>query len=184
MMLQAIVQALGKGVRSLRGQRGKAPDTTPQAEVNLTAYLGRWYEQARYDCFFEHGLDDVYADYARRADGRIDITNVGFDVRGREHRAEGRAVIPLPEEPGRLWVSFVPPYCWFRAPYHILYTDAECTEALVSGDGRRYLWLLTRDRKADDATMRRLLSEATRRGFDLGPLRLTRQKRKSAPAEI
>ena len=183
MILQAFVQALGKGVRSLRGQRGKAPDTTPQAVVNLTAYLGRWYEQARYDCFFEHGLNDVYADYARRADGRIDITNVGFDDRGREHRAKGRAVIPLPEEPGRLWVSFVPPYCWFRAPYHILYTDAECTEALVSGDGRRYLWLLARARRADDATMRRLLDEATRRGFDLARLRLTRQKRKSAPAE-
>lgn len=183
MMLKAFIHALDKGVRSLRGQRGKAPDTAPQADVNITAYLGRWYEQARYDSFFERGLDEVYTDYTRRADGSITVTNVGYDARGREHRAMGRAVIPLPEETGRLWVSFVPPYRWFRAPYHILYTDAACTEALVSGDSRRYLWLLTRNRKTDDDTMRRLLAEAARRGFDLGPLRLTRQKRKSAPTD-
>lgn len=193
MMMTALWHRVSEGVRSLFRQRGKAPDTTPQREIRLQRYLGRWYEQARYECFFERGMDEVCTDYTARADGGIDITNAGTTAGGRRKEARGRAVVPEEEECGRLLVSFVPPYRWFRAPYHILYADAEYRMALVSGQGEGYLWLLTRARRADDAAMRRLLDEAQKRGFDLGRLRLTRQreeedaepaqKRKSAPNE-
>lgn len=189
-MMTALWHSLGEGVRSLFRQRGKAPDTTPQRKIALSRYLGRWYEQARYECFFERDMDEVYTDYTAREDGGIDITNAGRTAGGRHKEAHGCGVVPDEEASGRLLVSFVPPYKWFRAPYHILYTDAEYRMALVSGQGGGYLWLLTRERKADDATMRRLLDEAQKRGFDLARLRLTRQredapaqKRKSAPNE-
>lgn len=189
MMMTALWHRVSEGMRSLFRQRGKAPDTTPQGDITLHRYLGRWYEQARYECFFERGMDEVYTDYTARADGGIDITNAGTSAGGRLKKARGRAVVPDAEAHGRLLVSFVPPYIWFRSPYHILYTDYRM--ALVSGAGRGYLWLLTRERKADDATMRRLLDEAQKRGFDISALRLTRQhtedadtqKRKSAPNE-
>lgn len=191
MILSALFQSACKGLRSLFPQRGKAPDTTPQRDIRLSAYLGRWYEQARYECFFERGMDEVYADYARAEEGGLRITNGGTTASGKHKRAQGHALIPDAAEPGRLSVSFVPPYKWFRAPYHILYVDEDYRMALVSGAGRGYLWLLTRKRKADEITMRRLLDEAQKRGFDISVLRLTRQQpagesaqnRKSAPNE-
>lgn len=198
MMMTALWHRASEGVRSLFRQRGKAPDTTPQGDITLPRYLGRWYEQARYECFFERGMDEVSTDYTARADGGIDITNRGTTAGGRHKEAHGRAVLPDEGNRGRLLVSFVPPYRFFRAPYHILYVDESYSMALVSGQGEGYLWLLTRARKADDAAMRRLLDEAQKRGFDLGALRLTRQaaddargddapdsaqKRKSAPNE-
>lgn len=192
MMMTAFWHHVSAGVRSLFRQRGKAPDTTPQQAIRLDAYLGRWYEQARYECFFEWGMDEVYTDYSARADGSIDITNAGSTASGRRKEARGRAVVPDEETAGRLLVSFVPPYRWFRSPYHILYADADYRMALVSGASAGYLWLLTRARKADEVTMRRLLDEAQKRGFDISALRLTRQhaegtetqNRKSAPNEI
>lgn len=183
MMIKAWMHACLAGLRSLFAQRGKAPDTTPQSGIDTEAYLGRWYEQARYDHFFERGLDFVYADYTRREDGSVRVLNTGHDRKGRRHSAEGRATLPEVRMAGRMLVSFVPPYRWFRAPYHILYTDSRYQEALVSGEGDRYLWLLTREREANADSMRRLLDEASRRGFDIGKLRLTHQKRKSTPAE-
>lgn len=193
MTMTAFFHAAREGVRSLFRQRGKAPDTTPQRDIRLSAYLGRWYEQARYECFFEHGMDDVYADYERDERGGLRITNSGRTAGGRRKVARGYAAIPDEEESGRLSVSFVPPYRWFRAPYHILYVDEGYRMALVSGEGAGYLWLLTRARKADDMAMRRLLDEAQKRGFEISALRLTRQQeedeaidiqnRKSAPKE-
>lgn len=176
MMITALWHSMCNGVRSLFRQRGKAPDTTPQGDITLHRYLGRWYEQARYECFFERDMDEVYTDYTAREDGGIDITNAGTTAGGRHKEAHGRAVVPDAERHGRLLVSFVPPYRWFRAPYHILYVDTDYRMALVSGEDEGYLWLLTRERKADEATMRRLLDEAQKRGFDLARLRLTRQR--------
>ncbi len=173
---------MSDGMRSLFRQRGKAPDTTPQGDITLPRYLGRWYEQARYECFFERDMDEVYTDYTAREDGGIDITNAGTAASGRHKEAHGRAVVPDEEMHGRLLVSFVPPYKWFRAPYHILYVDADYRMALVSGKASGYLWLLTRERKADEATMRRLLDEAQKRGFGLAGLRLTRQREERGPA--
>lgn len=175
MIIAALFQRIRTGVRSLLGQRGKAPDTTPQQGIRLSRYLGRWYEQARYECFFERDMDGVYTDYTAREDGSIAITNAGTTAGGRHKEASGRAVMPDEEMHGRLLVSFVPPYKWFRAPYHILYVDEDYRMALVSGASSGYLWLLTRDRRADGMTMRRLLDEAQKRGFDITALRLTRQ---------
>lgn len=175
MMITALFHNFLTGVRSLLGQRGKAPDTTPQQHIRLSLYLGRWYEQARYECFFERGMDGVYTDYLAQDDGSIAITNAGTTAGGRHKEARGRAIVPDEEAHGRLLVSFVPPYKWFRAPYHILYVDDNYRMALVSGASSGYLWLLTRDRRADEMTMRRLLDEAQKRGFDISALRLTRQ---------
>lgn len=194
MMITALFHSLCESVCSMFRRRGKAPDTTPQQRVRIASYLGRWYEQARYDCFFERDMDEVYTDYTQREDGSIDILNSGTTSAGKRKEARGRAFVADAEHPGCLRVSFVPPYRWFRASYHILYVDEDYRMALVSGAGRGYLWLLTREHKADDATMRQLLNEATSRGFDINALRLTRQNaagdyspvlqnRKSAPSE-
>ena len=152
-------------------------NTTPQPDVNLTRYCGRWYEQARYENWFEQDLDQVYTDYTPLASGSIQILNHGTDPQGRKHKTRGKAVVT---SPGQLGVSFVWPYWWFRTPYKILYVSPDYEGALVSGEGSDYLWILTREEDASPLLIKKLKQEAQLRGFDTTKLRrTTHQKRKS-----
>lgn len=156
-------------------------DTTPQQDVDLARYCGRWYEQARYENWFEQDMDQVCTDYTLLAADAIQVCNNGTDPQGRRHRSCGRGYTA---GPGQLAVSFVWPYWWFRAPYRILYVSPDYEGALVSGDGAEYLWLLTRKEDASPLLMKKLLKEAQARGFDTAKLRYTtHQKRKSTAPE-
>ncbi|MBQ8517948.1 MAG: lipocalin family protein [Akkermansia sp.] len=166
--------------------KGSQADTTPQNEVNLTAFMGRWYEQARFENTFEHGLDDVYSDYYSIGDERFRVINNGTDARGKPHRAQGMGSRTTNSQQGALQVSFVPPFCWFAAPFHILYTDADYREALIAGSGGHYLWLLTREQHPAPPRIRQLMEEARKRGFDTSALRRTThrpQNRQSIPTD-
>ena len=117
-------------------------DTTPQQNVDFRKYAGRWYEQARYENWFEKGMDNVYADYTLLKNGNIMIYNHGTKRSGTMKHSKGMAIH---KSEGELSVSFVWPYCWFRSPYKVLYVDQDYKAALVSGEGEQYLWLLTRE---------------------------------------
>lgn len=149
-----------------------ALDLTPQAGISLERYLGRWYEQARFENWFEKGMEKVYTDYTMGPDASINVVNSGLDEMGNLEQSKGRA---FPAGNGMLEVSFVWPYWWFRAPYRILYVDDQYRAALVSGDDDKYLWLLTREKKPAPAMIDKLKQEAQRRGFDTTKLRPTRQ---------
>ena len=72
----------------------------------MSAYMGRWYEIARYENHFEKGMTDVTATYTLRSDGRIRVENEGFKD-GIHKKAVGRAKQPEPENsPGKLKVAF------------------------------------------------------------------------------
>lgn len=160
-------------------------DITTQQQVNLPSFMGRWFEQARFDNFFEHGMDDVYSDYSLTEDNQFSVMNCGTTTAGVVKQIRGMGKVRDRRYPGKAEVSFVPPYKWFAAPYLILYTDSEYREALVAGSGGRYLWLLTREQYPEKASIQRLLRVAQSRGFDIRRLRLTEhQKRKSTPADI
>ena len=112
MKLRSIIHYFtGKG-------RKTGVNTTPQRNVSMEKYLGRWYEQARFENWFEEGLEEVFTDYTAGPDGSINVVNCGKKKNGHQCSSRGRA---YPCGAGRLKVSFVPPYGWFKAPYHILY---------------------------------------------------------------
>lgn len=166
--------------------KGNSCDITPQKEVNLSAFMGRWYEQARIDNAFEHNLDEVYSDYEALDGQRFRVCNSGTDAGGKKQQAHGLGRVKDAGIPGALSVSFVPPYCWFAAPFLVLYTDADYQEALITGSGGHYLWLLTREANPHNKRLEKLLHEAGRRGFNTHELRRTRQapqKRQSTPTE-
>lgn len=166
--------------------KGNAADITPQREVNLPAFMGRWYEQARLDNSFEHGLDEVYSDYETMGNDRFRVCNHGTNAGGKHRAICGVGSMKDSSRPGALRVSFVPPYGWFASPFLILYTDADYQEALIAGSGGHYLWLLTRMQHPAPDRLHRLLAEARRRRFNTHDLRRTRQphqNRKSTPTE-
>ncbi len=144
-----------------------AVDVQTVQKFELERYLGTWYEIARYDHSFERGLTSVKAQYVRRDDGMIKVVTTGFDAkRGQQKEVIGKA--KTTSAPGMLKVSF---FWIFYADYRVLALGDDYEWALVSaGRSDKYLWILSRTEKLADDTLKGILSEAQRRGFDAGRL--------------
>lgn len=129
--------------------------------LDFNKYLGSWYEIARFDHFFECGMDHNKAVYTLCDDGTVSVHNSGIKD-GKLKEIFG--IAKTTDNPALLRVSFFKP---FYADYRILYIDANYQYALVSSKGTDYLWILSRTPSIDDAAKNTLLTEATRRGYNV-----------------
>lgn len=132
-------------------------DLTPVKEVDLSRYLGTWYEIARYDHWFERGMSHTKAEYKMREDGKIAVVNTGL----KDGKLQART--KLTDEPGLLRVSFFGP---FYGDYRILWLDNDYKHVLIGGSDADFLWILARTSHIDPATKELILAEAKRRGYD------------------
>jgi apolipoprotein D and lipocalin family protein len=140
--------------------------------VDLDRYLGTWYEYARLDVPFEKGMTKTQANYAMmkpdaKGRPRIRVVNSGMK-KGKYRQAKAKAVIPDPDKPGRIQVSFFGP---FYSDYNIIALDKNDYQwALVGGSSRDYLWLLSRKPQMDPGIFERLKAIAENYGFDTDAL--------------
>ncbi len=139
-------------------------DNSTVPSVDLNRYLGSWYEIAKFDHPFERGIEYAMANYTLRDDGKIDVLNTGIKD-GRAKDAKG--IAKTTSVPGLLRVSFFGP---FFGDYRIMMLDADYQYVLVGGSTDKYLWILSRTPRLDDATLSRILAEADRRGYNTNQL--------------
>ena len=149
---------------------GPKVDNTPVAALDLTRYLGEWYEIARFDHSFERGVEQAKANYTLNENGTIKVVNSGIKD-GKPKTAIGKG--KRTETPALLRVSFFGP---FYADYRVMMIDEDYTYALVGSGSADYLWMLSRTRVIPDATKSELLSEAKRRGYDTDKLIWVKQE--------
>lgn len=126
-------------------------------------YLGTWFEIARLDQSFQRGLEQVTAEYARNPDGSIRVVNRGLEsATGKWREATARAT-PM-RDPGTasLKVAFFPP---FTGGYHVIRLAEDYSIALVTGNDRSYLWLLSRAPSLPEPVIAEWLEFARVRGF-------------------
>lgn len=155
------------------GRRQSPP--TPLKPVDLERYLGRWYEFARYDTWFERGCEAATAEYSRRPDGLIRIVNTCRDggPEGRLRWAEAKAK-PLPGfGDAKLKVAFFGPF--FLGNYWVLDHAEDYAWSIVGEGSRRYFWILTRQPVPTADVQAMLLGRARALGYDTERLHLTRQ---------
>ena len=93
----------------------------------LSRFLGKWYEIARFEHIFERGMQAVTAEYSIRSDGKVRVINRGHRgaMDGSLAQVVGKAKLGAPKNPNRpgyLKVSFFGP---FYTPYYILALDAD-----------------------------------------------------------
>jgi lipocalin len=92
------------------GPVGNRAVPAPAKHVDLERYLGRWYEQFRYEASFEKGLEAVSAGYSMNADGSIRVVNTGRKgIDGKPKSATGKAKIVDAVTGAKLKVSFFGP---------------------------------------------------------------------------
>ncbi|MNR90683.1 Outer membrane lipoprotein Blc precursor [compost metagenome] len=157
-----------------------AQQVSTVVNVDLARYVGKWYEIARFpNSFQEDCLGNVTAQYDKRADGDIDVTNRCLQAGGKIDEAVGRGRVGEGGSSAKLKVRFAPdwlswiPYVW--ADYWIIDLDPAYTLAAVAGPSRDYLWVLSRTPSVPEATYEALVNRVTAQGFDTSKLVKTRQ---------
>jgi apolipoprotein D and lipocalin family protein len=149
-------------------------DTVDQ--VDVSSYLGRWYEIARFQHSFEKNVVGATAEYSLRPDGRIQVVNSGFKKTLDGSYSEVKAVAwqPDPAIPGALKVKF---FNLFTSDYLIFGLDQEnYAWALVGSDNRDFLWFLSRTPTVSAELLEKMKAIAVSQGYDLGGLYLVPQK--------
>lgn len=118
----------------------KHPHLETVKEVNLTSYLGTWYEIARYEHSFEKGCQNVSATYAQKDNGTISVLNQCTLEDGTHKKAQGVAYA-VDESNSKLKVSFFRP---FYGNYWVLMLDDAYSYAVIGEPSREYFWILSR----------------------------------------
>ena len=149
-------------------------DLKTAGHVDLQRYLGTWYEIARKPMRHEDATArDITASYEAGDGGTVRVVNSCIDAEGKVEVAEGLAT-PVDADNARLEVTFLPQGLrWIpftRGDYWILRVDADYQTALVGDPERKYLWLLHRQPKMDDATRVAWLDVARAQGYALDDL--------------
>jgi len=158
------------------GCTGVPKGLSPVAGFEAQRYMGKWYEIARLDHRFERGLSDVSATYALEDDGTISVHNRGFSEADRAWKeVQGTARFRGDRTVGSLKVTFFWP---FYGGYHIIALGRDqYSYAMVTGPSRSYLWILSRTKRMDRATLDGLVRQATEWGFATDRLIYVRQAR-------
>src|SRR6059058_4496599 len=100
------------GCASTTSERLHLPALQTVAHVELTRYLGTWYEIASFPQRFQRGCTATKATYSLRADGDIDVVNQcrKASPTGNEDVAKGRARVVDRVSCAKLKVSFFRPF--------------------------------------------------------------------------
>jgi apolipoprotein D and lipocalin family protein len=150
-----------------KGVSPTLPETVPK--VDLSRYMGTWYEIARYPNNFQKECRESTASYTLREDGRVAVVNRCRSNAGtKEARATAKVVDHTTN--AKLKVSFFWP---FYGDYWILDLGADYDYAVVGTPDRKYLWILSRTPEMEASLYNNLLVKILSQGFE--PARLLKE---------
>ena len=151
--------------------------TTTVAAVDVTRYLGTWYEVASVKQFFSVGLVGSTATYTALPDGSVGVFNSGnyFGFDGPLSTISG-AAYPVDASNARLNVSFNgPPSADPPGNYWIVDLDPDYGWAIVSDPTGVSCFILSRTRQITPELRADLLARAAAKGVDISNVTETPQ---------
>lgn len=143
--------------------RKTAIDNHTISTLDISRYMGTWYEIARYEHSFEKGMTHVTATYAIKPNGKIMVLNEGYK-QGKHKQVIGKAYQPQATDPGKLKVSF---FLWFYSDYYIMELDKDYQYAVIGSSSEKYLWILSRTKTISSSLYSELLQRLLERGYDI-----------------
>jgi apolipoprotein D and lipocalin family protein len=143
-------------------------------KVDVSRYVGTWYEIASFPQRFQRGCTGTTATYTLRPDGEIDVRNrcTKGSLDGPEDVSEGRARVVDRTTNAKLEVSFFRP---FWGDYWIIDLAPDYRFAVVGHPSRDYLWILSRTPQMDDEVYRGILARLKAQGYEIERLQRTLQ---------
>ncbi len=142
--------------------------------VDLEKYMGKWYEIASFPQSFEKGCHCSMAEYSMTDKGYVRVVNTcrKDSAEGKVKTAAGKAFVVEGSGNAKLRVQFFWP---FRGDYWIIDLAQDYAYAVVGDPSRRYLWILCRTPKMEEAVYREIVERAAGKGFDVSKLVRTDQ---------
>jgi len=141
--------------------------------VDLTRYVGRWYEIARYPAWFEKDCaSDVTATYTALSGGKIEVLNECRQADGQVKRSKGTARVVDKRTNDKLKVTFFWP---FSGNYWIIDLAPDYSYAVVGEPDRKYLWILSRSSQLTESVYGQIVTRVRELGYDPSGLTKTRQ---------
>jgi apolipoprotein D and lipocalin family protein len=160
-----------------------AQDTAPLQpvpSVDLTRYIGTWYEIAHYPNYFQRMcVSGTQAQYSSLPSGNIQVRNRCLNDKKEEVAVVGQARVLPDSGNAKLLVRFAPdwlawlPFVW--APYWVVQLAADYRYAVVSEPSRDYLWILSRTPTLADADLQTIKARLKEQGLDAAKLKFTPQ---------
>lgn len=157
---------------------GAAPDDAPlqtMPQVDLRRYAGTWHQIARLPEPFGAACEgQPSASWTPLPGGVLRVVNRCRGHDGSLREVEGVARVQPDSGNARLEVSLWPqwlrwlPFAW--AQHWILFVDGDYEVAVVGHPNRRFLWLLSRQRRLAPAQIETLLRIAASQGFPVEKL--------------
>jgi apolipoprotein D and lipocalin family protein len=165
---------LAAGCATSTTQRLRLPPLQTVAHVDLSRYVGTWYEIAHFPQSFQRGCTGTTATYTLRKDGDVDVLNRcrKGSLDGKEKSALGRARVVDRATNAKLEVSFFRP---FWGDYWIIDLAGDYSYAVVGHPGRDYLWILARTPTMADATLQSIVARLQAQGYETSRLVRTLQ---------
>ena len=144
--------------------------------VDLSRYVGQWYEIARYPNKFQKGCVGSKAIYSLTDDGKIKVINECYDgsFSGKLRSAEGKAWIVDKKTNAKLKVSFFWP---FSGDYWIIEHGGNYEYAVIGHPDRKYLWILSRSPDMDEKVYQSILAMLQEQEYDTEKLIRETKKR-------
>ncbi len=175
MKLLKIFLALVLTVLAPSGWAQASGPLQPIPSLDVSRYLGRWYEIAKFPNWFQKKcVSDTSADYALLADGRVSVLNQCRLADGSLEKAAGLARQLGGPQSAKLEVRFAPawlsflPFVW--GDYWVVDLDERYELAAVSEPSRQYLWILSRTPVVEESRYKALLLRLTDMGLDVQKL--------------
>jgi len=156
---------------------GGCPDVKAQETLNVTEYLGTWYEIYKFSNIFEAGKCNR-AVYSLKDDGHINVENRDIQD-GKVTTATGDCYMPDSSEPAKLLVRFstLSPY----GNYWVVHTDYQqftlvySCSALTGLAHVEQAWILARDMSISEEMTSKLMQELAAFGVDVSKFQKTDQ---------
>ena len=151
------------------------PELKTVEYVDVKRYMGTWFEIAKFPQRFEKGLVGITANYTLLENGKVEVLNSGYkeDFNGKLKTIKGKAWVADTATNAKLKVSFFWP---FAGNYWILELGKDYEYAVVGDKSRKYLWILARTSRMDEAVFNGLLERVQDMGFDISKLERIPQK--------
>ena len=154
----------------MKANSNSAPTLPLVCEFDLEKYLGTWYEIGKLPARWQNGLHNVTATYVKGKKGKILVKNVGYK-KGKKTGIEGKAWVRDKKCNGGLYVQFFWP---LKGEYNVIKLAPDYRYALVTGDTKRSLWILSRTPKMQREDLKEIFGFLKTQGFKVEKIRKTK----------
>jgi apolipoprotein D and lipocalin family protein len=136
-------------------------ETVPS--VDITKYVGKWYEIASLPFSLQDGCSCTTAEYEILESGVLKVTN-SCRKEGEIEQATGKAFVVEGTNNSKLKVQFFWP---FKGDYWVIDLADDYSYAVVGVPSRKYCWILSRSTIMSPETYSGILDRIKAKGFDI-----------------